>query len=301
MKNNLRDFLTTDKLSIFQDPGICLQEIVALYYDLKPLFRTGISPWKFKLFKETLSELGFKLLIIKLIESRAPNRNNPTCLISKSEKKLKEYYKLEKGYIAGLGSVTSSSIGKHLGYPSCCVEEFVKNSYDGKNRNCPTKTLSNTKGRIDFRLNYLYNFDSRDFDYQEFKRISESYRLSNFYLIPHRPCSFNCKESINYAQKIIDILKRDFPEYYEKLISFLNKPILFFSDFVFFPLIGKMKDNTLNYQGFLKIHDRLPTEIVELLNKGNLIKRENNSLQIYTDGHCIMDKLSSSVKLFNFE
>jgi len=62
-----------------------------------------------------------------------------------------------------------------------------------------------------------------------------------------------------------------------------------------------MKNDTLNYQGFIKIHDCLPPETVKLLNKGNLIKRKNDRFQIYKDNQCIMDKLSSSVKLFHFE
>jgi hypothetical protein len=301
MKNNLKDFLTIDKISILQVNGIYLQEIVALYYDLRPLLRTGIAPWKYELFKKTISELGFKLLIMKTL--CGPNRSNPLCLISKFTNILKKYSELEKKYYVGK-SITTSLIGNYLGYPSCCIEKFAKNCYYyyyGKNKNYPTKTLSNSKGRLDFRLNYLYNFDSRNFDNQEYKQISESYRLSGFYLIPHRPCSFNCKESIRYAQKILDILKLEFPEYYKELISILKKPILYFSDFVFFPLIGKMKGDTLSYQDFLKIHDRLPIETVKLLNKGNLIKRKNDRFQIYKDDQCIMDKLPSSVKLFNFE
>ncbi|MDO9028500.1 MAG: DUF483 domain-containing protein, partial [Candidatus Roizmanbacteria bacterium] len=275
-------------------------EIVALYYDIKPLFRVGISSLNLKLFKNTLSELGFKFKIIESAKSKAPNRNNPTCLISKSEEMLNKYNIAEINRMNTNNSTTISLIGKYLGYPSCCIKEYTKNLFIGKNENLPFDILSNTKGRLDFRLNFLYNFESRNFNPQEYSRISESYRLSNMYLIPHKPCSLNCKESIKYAQKIIDILKRDFPEYYRELISFLKKPVLFYSDFVFFPLIGKMEGDILSYQGFLKIHDRLPIEIVKLLNKGNLIKRKNNNLQIYKDRRYI-DKLSSSVKLFNFE
>jgi len=124
--------------------------------------------------------------------------------------------------------------------------------------------------------------------------------LSNNYLIPYIPCSFNCKESIKYAQKLLDILKLEFPEYHEKLTSFLKKPILFFSDFVFFPLTGKMEGNKLSYKSFSKIHDYLPIKIVKLLEKGSVIKKENNNLQIYKNSRYV-DKLPSSVELFNFE
>lgn len=287
-KMNLRDFLT-NKFSILENCGIYPRELVALYYDLRPLVRIGVPFGRFEVIKEICSGLGFKLLTM---ESYGPCKNSCLCLISKSEKKLKEYYKLEK-------LVDAFSMGKYLGYPSCCVEEFKKN-LRRKKGNHPTLTFSNTKGKLDFRLNYLYNFESREFNYQEFNRISKSYHLSSIYLIPHIPCSFNCKESIKYAQKLLNILRLNFFGHYKKLIFYLKKPILYFNNFVFFPLIGKMGNNSLTYQGFIKIHNHLPTKIAESLEKGNLIKKEKNNLYIYRDSYYI-NKLPIGVKLFNFE
>lgn len=292
MGKKLKNLLTDDKIFILQESGVYLQDTVALFYDLKPLLRTGISYWKFVTFKKTLLKLGFKLLTM---EQCGPNKENFNCIISKSEKKLKEYRKAEKNM--EMGRLDDIS-GKLFGYPHCCIEKFTKNT--SMNKSLPPMTLLNTKGKLDFRLNYLYSFDSRQFNYEEFNRVTKGYLLSSNCLIPHIPCSFNCKESINYAQKLLDILKLEFPEYYEKLTSFFKKPILFFSDFVFFPLNGKMEGDTFRYKDFIKIHEHLPTKIVESLNKGNLIKREGDCLKVYKDSRCI-DKLPSSVKLFNFE
>lgn len=283
-KGNFRDFLV-NRFPILESPGIYPQELVALHYDLRPIVRSGIPFCGLRALKETCSELGLKSLIM---ESYGPSKNSCIYLISKSKKKLKEYYELEKKY-AG-----SFQLGKYLGYPSCCVEEF------SKNRNHPIKTFSNTEGKLNFRLNYLYNFDSRKFNYQEFNRICKSYHLSGLYLIPHMPCSFNCKESIKYAQKLLNILRLDFRGYYRKLVFYLKKPTLYFNDFVFFPLIGKIGNNSLSYQGFIRIHNRLPTRIVESLQRGNLIKEENSNLHIYRDNYYV-NKLPSGAKLFNFE
>ena len=288
----MKDLLTVDKIFILQESGVYLQDTVALFYDLKPLLRAGVSHWKFDAFKEALSKLGFKLLTM---EPRGPNKENFNCIISKSEKKLKEYHKAEENMEMGR---SDDSLGKLFGYPRCCIEEFTKNT--SMNKSLPPMTLLNTKGESDFRLNYLYSFDSRQFNYEEFNRVTKGYLLSNNYLIPYIPCSFNCKESIKYAQKLLDILKLEFPEYHEKLTSFLKKPILFFSDFVFFPLTGKMEGNKLSYKSFSKIHDHLPIKIVKLLEKGSVIKKENNNLQIYKNSRYV-DKLPSSVELFNFE
>ena len=288
----MKDLLTVDKIFILQESGVYLQDTVALFYDLKPLLRAGVSHWKFDAFKEALSKLGFKLLTM---EPRGPNKENFNCIISKSEKKLKEYHKAEENMEMGR---SDDSLGKLFGYPRCCIEEFTKNT--SMNKSLPPMTLLNTKGESDFRLNYLYSFDSRQFNYEEFNRVTKGYLLSNNYLIPYIPCSFNCKESIKYAQKLLDILKLEFPEYHEKLTFFLKKPILFFSDFVFFPLTGKMEGNKLSYKSFSKIHDHLPIKIVKLLEKGSVIKKENNNLQIYKNSRYV-DKLPSSVELFNFE
>lgn len=288
----MKDLLTVDKIFILQESGVYLQDTVALFYDLKPLLRAGVSHWKFDAFKEALSKLGFKLLTM---EPRGPNKENFNCIISKSEKKLKEYHKAEENMEMGR---SDDSLGKLFGYPRCCIEEFTKNT--SMNKSLPPMTLLNTKGESDFRLNYLYSFDSRQFNYEEFNRVTKGYLLSNNYLIPYIPCSFNCKESIKYAQKLLDILKLEFPEYHEKLTFFLKKPILFFSDFVFFPLTGKMEGNKLSYKSFSKIHDYLPIKIVKLLEKGSVIKKENNNLQIYKNSRYV-DKLPSSVELFNFE
>lgn len=280
-----------NNLSILNIHGIPIQEIVALYFDLRPLARIGVSFQQLKVLKELCPGLGLKLLTI---ESYGPNKNHPLLLISKSEKKLKAHYTLEKKY-AG-----DPILGKHLGYPTCCIEKFKKNKKFRKNKLILIKTLLDTKGKLNFHLNYFYNFESRKFNYEEFNRISSSYRLRNMYLIPHTPCSFNCRNSVEYAEKLSNILKLYLPKYYGKMIFFLKKPILYFSNFVFFPLIGKMNNNSLTYHSFIKIHDNLPIRIVELLERGNLIKEEDNFIKIFKNSHYI-DTLPLGIKLFNFE
>jgi len=275
--------------------GAPLQEIVALCFGLRRLIRIGVFSRQLKVLKEICQKLGLKLLTIESYDS---NRNNLLLLISKSEKRLKEFYKLEKKYIKKY--FEPSIIGKYLGYPVCCIKEYKKN-FKFKNRNNPIKTLLNTKGKLNFRLNYLYNFQSRQFNYQKFNRISPNYHLFDMYLIPHIPCSFNCKQSIGYAQNLLNILKLYFPIYYKKMIFFLKRPILYFNDFVFFPILGKANNNLLKYQGFIKIHDNLPIKMVNLLDKGNLFKfKKESNIKVYKDKY-LLSKLPSGVKLFNFK
>ena len=294
MKYKLSKFLTRNFLKLYSC-GIPLQEIVALHFNLRPLVRIGVSRQQLNILEKVCAELKFKLSTMK---SYGPNKNNPLLFMSKSEEKLKEYHVLEEKYVKK--QVESLIMGQYLGYPICCIKEFKKNTRREDRNNDPVHTLLNTKGKLNFHLNYLYSFESRKFNYKEYNRISSSYQLNNMCLIPHIPCSFNCENSIKYAQKLLNIIEINFPMFYKKILFFLRKPILYFNDFMFFPLIGKIDNGSLIYHNFIKIHAELPIRIIKLLEKGNLIKEENNSLQIYKDGYYIKT-LSSDVKLFNFE
>ena len=280
--NNLFDKLVTYKIP--------LQELVSLYFNLRPLVRIGCSYNQLEIFKELCLILGFKFLII---ESCGPSKDNPLFLISKSEKKLYTYYKLEKKKDETL------LLGEYLGYPACCVNKYAKNIRI-TNKNGPMRTLSNTNGGLCFFLNFLYNFESRNFNYDKFMRFSSDYNLNNIYLIPHIPCSYNCQISINYSLKLANLLKLYFPNYYKRLVFFLKRPILYFSDFIFFPFIGKVYNNSLTYNGFIKISNILPTYLIELLRKGNFIKENNNRFQIFK-GNRFIGVLPFGFELFNFE
>ena len=61
-----------------------------------------------------------------------------------------------------------------------------------------------------------------------------------------------------------------------------------------------MKGDVLKYNGFIKIHDHLSAKNIELLNMGNLIKKESNRLFIFKGSHFI-EQLPSSARLFNFK
>lgn len=288
--NKFKRYLNDNFLKL-DSYGIRFQELVALYFDLRPLVRIGVSYSQFKILKEACLQLGFKLLITEPWPY-GPNKIHPLLLISKSQRKLKEYYSLEREY------EQYKTLGEYLGYPVCCQIEYV-NNIKYKN-NLPNKTLLNTRGELNFLLNYLYSFDSRKFDYVKFNRISTLYNFSNIYLIPHIPCSFNCKSSIKYATKLLNIIKLYLPQYYKKIVFFLSKPILFLNDFIFFPLIGEIDNDTIVYHNFIKIHRWLSIKTLKLLQSGNLIRKENNIFNIYS-GNYLLGKLPLTSKLFNFK
>lgn len=272
--------------------GIRIQELIALYFDLRPIVRIGADRGRFKLWKQISLDLGLKLLATDLCYG--PNSNDPLFLLSKSKVKNKKFYNLEKT------DPGSPLLGKYLGYPTCCQEKFKINIKQGKNNNGPTLTLQNTKGKMNFLLNYLYNLDSRQFNYTKYNEISKSYFLGNVYLIPQIPCTFNCENSIKFAEKLLNLIKSYAPIYYKRMLFILKKPILFFDDFTFFPLNGRTGNNSVSYNSFFIVHNRLPIKIVKLLKNGNLICKDSDVVRMYY-GNRLLKTFNSQVKLFSFE
>lgn len=278
--------LNLDKLYAYSIPA---QEIIALYFNLRPLVRIAVNEPQLRILKEVSLKLRLKIAITNLFYY--PNRNHPICLISKRKKELNEYYNLE------LNKSSPGILGKFLGYPDCCVNEYVKTREGHR----PIETLLKTSNEPSFLLNYLYNFESRNFNHRRFNKISSNYHLSQFYLIPHIPCSFACRASIQYASKLLKMIKSLFPSYHKTLIYHLRRPILFYNDFTFFPINSKRitGNNLLVYDNFIKIHDFLPKQVLSLLKKGNAIKIKNDSIKIYFN-YSFLGKLPNKVKLFNF-
>lgn len=282
---------------LFRNTGVTPQDLLSLRYGLRPIARVGVAPHNLPLFRKICSKLGFYSMLADISKDRfGPSIQNLICYLSLSKNRLKEYYSAEKEY-----SISEPLLGKYLGYPDCCVKQFSKNLTKNKNLNGPIRTLRNTLGAPDFRLNHLYRFDSRSFSHDKFNLISPSYRLNPYYLIPHIPCSLDCKNSIDYAQRLLTILEKIFPEYCEKLVFFLKNPVLYFNDFVFFPLLNaEWRKHCLNYGSFIKIHDRLPGTIISSIAQADRVaKRIDGGLSIYK-GKTLILKLPNTARLFLF-
>jgi len=137
---------------------------------------------------------------------------------------------LEKGYRSGWypgfqGSeierpfADNLRFGGALGYPACCLDFFAASHAE---RNFLFSILSATGGEPDFRCNCL----AKDTPY--------SY-------IHHMPCSFNCRESILYADNLrAEILKRE-PDYVRRTDRHLRLPYLVFEDQFIYAFDGRME------------------------------------------------------------
>lgn len=175
-------------------------EIVYLIKDLKPVVRQGyykeelgkvvefckknklaieISPYKIMIIDSdrNYSNKGMK------IDANDPRRGMYFVYISKDEKKaamadILEYRNDHRG------------LGLLLGYPSCCVDFFVKNEpvRSKLDNDYVIPALENSKG---IRYPFYTNIIKRSIDIT---------------LLNHFPCSFNCEKSIEIAKKNLSLI-----------------------------------------------------------------------------------------------
>ncbi len=210
------------------------QEFFGVVHGLKPVSRNILSnneipPAKFE--KECKkNSVIFEIKELKEMYNQKANAkiaynqkaNAKIAYISK-EKELIEKAKEaeEKG--------NRKKIAKLLGYPECCAEFFSTEHALG----ITEKILKKSQKPFNWQLNFFYNFDSRlngselsEADWKTVERIN-SYCI---YLINHVPCSFECKKSQEYAEKMKKILQKEEPLLAKKIEEILKKPLFYQSE-----------------------------------------------------------------------
>jgi len=106
---------------------------------------------------------------------------------------LKDSYELESTKLRD-----ANYLGEKLGFPKCCI----KNHLEATNRD---RQIANIK--IEEENNWLLN---------------NFFHESVYHLIPHWPCSFNCKESIRMAENFYNQLENILPELHNKIKNKLS-------------------------------------------------------------------------------
>jgi len=193
-------------------------------------------------------------------------------VIKKAKKIILRGFTLRKGY-------TSKDVGILLGYPSCCVESFLK--FDVKKSVLTLKPFILNK--IPFYNNNLLTGSS-----------------SNCLLSGHAVCSYNCKKSLAYNKKILKAIQKEIPSFYNFLKTYLKKPLLIWrnncSGFALIDTMvvilfdGELIGRTLRYSNIYphfpinhEAHlDNFPSqETISLLQRGNKIVFYNKVLIVY--------------------
>lgn len=137
-------------------------------------------------------------------------------------------------------AVSPSAWGTWLGYPGCCVKEYSAWS-DGKKEDLVRATARATggRGRLDFRLNNVWNYFSRmNFGdaadraaYESFLRHNDGLDLASAHVVSWHPCSYRCRASAAKAGVIFGFMEHHAPDYAAQLRGLLGRQVLFWDKF----------------------------------------------------------------------
>ncbi len=274
-------------IELLHKNGIWLQDTLSVINDLRPCMRFAIDKERFLLLRKVLPKLNLKMIIYNY---KAVGK--PVCVVGKDSSILKKAYLSDKD--------NQSKLGEYLGYPSCCIESFQENK---KSVNTiPILTKQNSK-KNDYRLNYLFNFDTRiqTWNLGFLNKIKkERYCDYDKYIIPHIPCSFDCKPSLKYANSLMKIMSREFTEYSKELKTYLNRIFLFLDNYKFLAFEGNTANSELNYSKVMHFNTLFDKEKLVKIRAGNRIRWSKDKISIFKDNSKISDFRVSS-EIIGFE
>lgn len=136
-------------------------------------------------------------------------------------------------------------------YPSCCTKAFLKKDgafyFENRNRDLLAEEKMNV------------------FDY----RMNPFLITSPFHTYCHLPCSLRCSETLKYAKKLLNHIKRENKKLYSSIVYFNRAPV-FYTDICGAGILfnGIARDRRIIYKNFY--YDFFPQK--------NLIDRSNNNL-----------------------
>jgi hypothetical protein len=122
--------------------------------------------------------------------------------------------------------------GRLLGFPECCVDFFrLYNNWNIYSH--PFETYKNTPGGTG---SYYCNNILMD---------------QTSFFIHHLPCSYRCGATIEYARRLEKAFQEIEPEWVERTVELLKKPVMIFGEKNFIIFDGKIEGNTIEYEDCL--------------------------------------------------
>ncbi|MDD2753645.1 MAG: DUF483 domain-containing protein [Candidatus Portnoybacteria bacterium] len=278
--------------------NVCIQDAIALIHNLKPSLRISMGTDKSRELNEILAQFN-----LKAAEPKTPSDSaDKIFFIAKDDAILNELRSFKPNL------ENPGRIGELLGYPSCCVNSWIRTQKRETEESFPrvSKCASNDIDRMDHQLNFLLHTGSRlkigtrtKKRFDEFlKQPFHPSRLS--YLIPHIPCSFSCRHSKKYARALKHLLERPFPEYLKQMEYFLKKPVLLINDFEFLLFNGKITNNgRLSYDTVIDVNNLFKKGLIGKIAKGDGIAVSPGYFEIYDNGRRV-GKINTKAEFFNF-
>jgi len=295
------------QLSFF---GIPVPQILALLYGFKPCSRlySGIKNNNQKI-QKIITRLGLKAAIAQdqpKVQGNFFFIGTNDLIIQKAlfyekvETKIKNQIMSSKAFYGNLRSYINFQLATLLGYPKCCIEFYLQTRPATNELLFFTTNATLNPEELDYRLNFLLNYDNCRGDIMGQKNLNcDSILYNNLFLIPHVPCSFDCQLSKKYAKSVVVLLKKYFPDYLKNIEHYLKKPFLFINDFEFLIFEGTVNKNILSYSDTIDSNNLFKKTWTNKIKEGNrLIKNENNFL-VFKDNH-LLHKINAKVEIFNF-
>jgi len=206
---------------------------------------------------------------------------------------------LETGNPSKSKKIEFQKFAKDLGYPDCCVNNYLKN---GQHKTVVSYKNFTHLNRAPF---YMNNF---------------LHSISNFYLSFHLPCSLNCEKTKAYNKKIFGVIHKLEPEFAKQLkktlamplMVWFNKSALPFDDRVVALFDGTLAGNVLRYSKCFILRTNFPNnkefpragaKNLSYLRTGDKLENTKNEIHIYQGGkltHVIKKQSEHEGILFDF-
>lgn len=255
--------------------GLKPQEILAVKEGIKPILRTVVSEVNMESVEKFCRENELHCTIKTHNELFGEKFENPlyVAYVSSSEDNVKEYCEVEK---ENYGIEIFRKFGELLGYPKCCVDlffEILQKKIGKRPELCEKEiiytiqTLKRTKEKPSFYLNNVFNFESRIRSIRNNKIIG----IPSYSLISHIPCSYNCRKSMEYGKKVLEVLEREAPDFAKQTLHHIKRPVLFYDDFNWIVLDGEVKRNEIHYNDIV-YHSLESKEILERMKSSKMIR-----------------------------
>ncbi len=218
-------------------------EFIYLVHDVKPCCRFIIDQKDFLNIKDLCNKhsLNYSLSDFKILMETDKDKNfsnkgvridiqdkKPGFLIiyiskNHDHQKANEYEYLNNHY----------NLGLTLGYPECCCK-FFQNNYPIQSKKHNDYIMPALKNSKDFILPFQTNILARYFDYT---------------LLNHFPCNFNCKASIEQANRHLGLIKELDLQLHNKLLDKLKCTAIYTEyDGTHLLYNYHFKDNTLTFK-----------------------------------------------------
>jgi len=266
--------------------NIIIQELLDVALGIKPSLLYPISQKESVIIKEIFPDL---------VAIDGGNKLNPVFeQNSFSNYVIAKDIKIAKNLLIAQEKEDGKEVGKLLGYPLCCIKNWVNRNHNSWSRETIYQVHKHSKHHLYFNNN-IFNFHSRlGNDKNHFKALRKYnninsrikslaiFKLPYLFFISHTPCSYDCKSSTLIGRRNYQLLNKYYPKMAYQMKCILNKPVLYFDIFDWIVFDGYTRnDNILYYKKIVMPISLINADLLKEFSKGNKIIVNNKDIKIF--------------------